>query len=66
MGQRLTLSSETAKFWNLHASFLVGADFIQIPIGLFGRVLSASIFFAIEHDTRRMHLLGITTNPSDA
>ena len=54
------------QFWNHHAPFIVGADFIQLPIGLLGRVVNAFVFCAIEHDTRRVHLLGITINPTDA
>ena len=57
--------STWAQFWNRHAPQLVGADFIQIPIGLLGKVVKAFVFFAIEHDTRRVHLLGVTTNPAD-
>ncbi len=54
------------QFWKLHAHATVGADFIQIPIGLLGKVVNAFIFIAIEHDTRRVHLLGITCHPTDA
>ncbi|MEK7415091.1 MAG: hypothetical protein AAB263_17435, partial [Planctomycetota bacterium] len=57
--------STWAQFWNRHAPHLVGADFIQIPIGLFGKIVNAFVFVAIEHDTRRVHLLGITTHPTD-
>jgi transposase InsO family protein len=57
--------STWAQFWNRHARFLIGADFIQIPIGLLGKIVNAFVFVAIEHDTRRVHLLGITTNPTD-
>jgi len=59
--------STWAQFWNRHAEWIVGADFIQIPIGLFGKaVVNAFVFVGIEHDTRRVHLLGITTHPTDA
>jgi transposase InsO family protein len=58
--------STWAQFWNNHAPFTIGADFIQMPIGLLGKVVNAFVFCAIEHDTRQVHLLGITTNPTDA
>lgn len=54
------------QFWKLHAHRTVGADLLQIPIGLFGKIVNAFVFCAIEHDTRRVSLLGITTNPTDA
>ena len=57
--------SSWAQFWNRHAPHTVGADFIQIPIGLFGKIVNAFVFVAIEHDTRKIHLLGITTHPTD-
>lgn len=57
--------STWAQFWLLHAQHLVGIDFLQIPIGLFGKIVNAFVFLAIEHDTRRVHLLGITINPTD-
>ncbi len=58
--------STWSQFWKLHAHATVGADFIQIPIGLLGKVVNAFVFIAIEHDTRRVHLLGITCHPTDA
>jgi len=58
--------STWAQFWQRHAHSTVGADFLQIPIGLLGRVVNAFVFVAIEHDTRRVHLLGITVHPTDA
>jgi transposase InsO family protein len=58
--------STWAQFWQRHAHSTVGADFIQIPIGLLGRVVNAFVFVAIEHDTRHVHLLGITAHPTDA
>ena len=36
-----------------------------MPIGLLGKVVNAFVFVAIEHDTRRVHLLGITIHPTD-
>lgn len=36
-----------------------------MPIGLLGKVVNAFVFVAIEHDTRRVHLLGITIYPAD-
>jgi putative transposase len=58
--------STWAQFWTRHAHSTVGADFIQMPIGLLGKVVNAFVFVAIEHDTRRVHLLGITIHPTDA
>jgi len=57
--------STWAQFWTRHAPHMVGIDFIQTPIGLLGRVVNAFVFFAVEHDTRRVHILGITTHPTD-
>ena len=57
--------STWAQFWNRHASFLVGVDFMQIPVGIMGKIVNAFVFCAIEHDTRRVHLLGITLHPTD-
>ena len=59
------VGSTWAQFWSRHAPYLVGIDFLQIPIGLFGKIANAFVFFGIEHDTRRVHLLGITTRPTD-
>jgi putative transposase len=58
--------STWAQFWQRHAHSTVGADFIQLPIGLLGKIVNAFVFLAIEHDTRRVHLLGITIHPTDA
>lgn len=57
--------STWVQFWARHAKHTVGADFIQMPIGLLGKVVNAFVFVAIEHDTRRVHLLGITIHPTD-
>ena len=57
--------STWAQFWNRHAPFLVGVDFMQIPVGIMGKIVNAFVFCAIEHDTRRVHLLGITLHPTD-
>ena len=57
--------STWAQFWNNHASELVGIDFLQIPVGWFGQIVNAFVCCAIEHDTRRVHLLGITLHPTD-
>lgn len=54
------------QFWKLHTHRTVGADLLQMPIGLLGKIVNAFVFCAIEHDTRRVHLLGITTHPTDA
>ena len=32
---------------------------------MFGKIANAFVFCAIEHDTRRVHLLGITIHPTD-
>ncbi len=53
-------------FWKRHAAHTVGVDFIQMPVGLLNRIANAFVLVAIEHDTRRVHLLGITFNPTDA
>ena len=58
--------STRTQFWNRHADQLVGIDFLQIPVGWFTKAVNAFVFCAIEHDTRRVHLLGITINPTDA
>ena len=58
--------STWAQFWKHHARHTVGIDFIQLPIGLLGKIVNAFVFVAIEHDTRRVHLLGITIHPTDA
>lgn len=54
------------QFWRRHAKHMVGIDFIQIPVGLFAKISNHFVFTAIEHDTRRVHLLGITEHPTDA
>jgi hypothetical protein len=38
---------------------------MQIPVGIMGKIVNAFVFCAIEHDTRRVHLLGITLHPTD-
>ena len=53
-----------AQFWRIHAAQAVGIDFLQIPVGLFGTIAYHFVFFAIEHDTRAVHLLGITEHPN--
>ncbi len=58
--------STLAQFWTRHANRTVGADIIQILIGLLGKIVNAFVFLAIEHDTRRVHLLGITIHPTAA
>jgi transposase InsO family protein len=57
-------SSTWAQFWRLHAAQTVGLDFMQIPVGLLGTIAYRFVFFAIEHDTRHVHLLGITEHPT--
>ncbi len=58
--------STWAQFWKNHAEHAVGIDSLQIPVGLLGKIANHFVFFAIEHDTRRVHLLGITAEPTDA
>jgi putative transposase len=58
--------STWAQFWNNHAQDIVGTDFLQVPIGLMGKVVNAFVLCSIEHDTRCVHLLGITIHPTDA
>jgi transposase InsO family protein len=57
--------STWAQFWTRHAPFIIGIDFLQIPVGILGRIVYRFVFVAIEHDTRRAHLLGITEHPTD-
>jgi transposase InsO family protein len=52
------------QFWRLHAPHTVGIDFMQIPVGIIGKITYRFVFFAIEHDTRHVHLLGITEHPN--
>jgi hypothetical protein len=47
-------------FWRNHAPETIGIDFIQVATGLLGKVTYQFALIAIEHDTRRVHLLGIT------
>jgi transposase InsO family protein len=58
--------STWAQFVARHAPQLVGIDFLQIPVGLLGRIGYRFVFFAIEHDTRKTHILGITEHPTGA
>ena len=57
--------STWAQFWARHSHTTVGVDFIQMPIGLLNKIVNAFVLVAIEHDSRRVHLLGITTHPTD-
>jgi transposase InsO family protein len=57
--------STWAQFWTRHAPHIVGIDFMQIPVGILGTIAYRFVFTAIEHDTRRVHLLGITQHPTD-
>jgi transposase InsO family protein len=52
------------QFWRQHAPHTVGIDFLQIPVGIIGKIAYRFVFFAIEHDTRRVHVLGITEHPT--
>ena len=36
-----------------------------MPVGLLGKIANCFVYVAIEHDTRRVHLLGITFHPTD-
>ncbi len=36
-----------------------------LTVGILGRIVNAFVFVAIEHDSRRVHLLGITRHPTD-
>ncbi len=58
--------STWTQFWRNHAHAIVGIDFIQIATGMLGKVCYQFALVAIEHDTRRVHLLGITDHPNDA
>jgi len=46
-----------------HAHLLMGVDFLTVPVGLFGKVVGCHALIGIEHDTRRLHLLGMTPHP---
>ena len=50
-------------FWRNHAPEMIGIDFIQIACGVLGSVCYQFALVAIEHDTRTVHLLGITAHP---
>ncbi len=57
--------STWGQFWRRHAPHLVGIDFLQIPVGLLTSVRNCFVFFAIEHDTRRIHILGFDFHAGD-
>jgi putative transposase len=61
---RERMGSTWAQFLRLHAKQFVGLDFMQIPVGLLGKITYRFVFFAIEHDTRRVHVLGICEKPT--
>jgi len=61
---RERMGSTWAQFLRLHAKEIVGMDFMQIPVGFIGKITYRFVFFAIEHDTRHVHLLGITEHPT--
>ena len=50
------------KFLKRHAHLIAATDFFSVPIGLFGKVVNIDVLIAIEHDTRRVHFLGMTPN----
>lgn len=49
-------------FLKRHAHLIAATDFFTVPIGLFGKVVNIDVLFAIEHDTRKAHFLGMTPN----
>ena len=46
-----------------HAHLLMGVDFLTVPVGLFGKIVGYHVLIGIEHDTRKLHLLGMTPHP---
>jgi transposase InsO family protein len=54
------------QFLRNFAHQILGIDYIQIPVGLFGWAKNYFILFGIEHDTRKVHILGITDHPTDS
>jgi len=58
-----TQRSTWRDFWRRHADALVGIDFLTVPVGLLGKVVNYHILIGIEHDSRRLHLLGMTPHP---
>ncbi|TVR43381.1 MAG: hypothetical protein EA402_09800 [Planctomycetota bacterium] len=58
-------NSTWTQFWRNHAPHTVGIDFVQVATGLWGKICYQFALIAIEHDTRRGHLLGVTDHPSD-
>ncbi len=57
--------STWGQFWVRHAPHMVGIDFLQIPVGLITSARNCFVFFAIEHDTRRVHILGFDFHAGD-
>ena len=41
----------------------MGIDFLTVPVGLLGKVVNYHILIGIEHDTRRLRLLGMASHP---
>lgn len=64
-GDNRTHGSTWRSFWRNHAAETIGIDFIQTAVGLFGKISYHFVLIAIEHDTRKTHLLGITDHPTD-
>jgi len=58
--------STWSAFWRNHPIETIGLDFIQVATGLWGNITYRFVLFAIEHDTRRVHLLGVSEHPTDA
>jgi putative transposase len=59
-----TPGSTWASFLRIHAPEIIAIDFIQVATGLWGAVRYSFVLFGIEHDTRRVHLLGVTEHPT--
>jgi len=61
--ERRSTWTETIK---RHAHLLMGVDFLTVPVGLFGKIVAHHVLIGVEHDTRKLHLLGMTPHPDGA
>jgi transposase InsO family protein len=56
--------STWGQFMRNHSRELVSIDFLQVATGLLGTIQYQFALVAIEHDTRRVHLLGVSPQPN--